>query len=88
MCILYDKDYLSVIHHLLLCTPSLFFLLCDDMNHPNKCKYKFHKHEKRLYLPIRKFCFKWKFYQRFLASKERLEFIAVAVFIWPKSIVI
>ena len=57
-----------------------------DTKHQNYWKYKFHPHQKRLCLPIYKFCYRWRFDQVFLASKYCLEVLVTAVFIWPKSI--
>ena len=58
-----------------------------DTNNPNECKYNGHLHKKSLYFPICKYCFRWSFDQGFLASKEFLIVIVIAVFIWTKWIV-
>ena len=64
MCILSDKEHVSVIHHPLLFMSSFFIRVVNfeihgrflygrcDNKHPNDCKYKFYWHKKRLHPPI------------------------------------
>ena len=57
MFIISDKDHMSIICHIFLCTSSLFFALCfiygkGDTKHPNERKYRIHQHKKRLHPPI------------------------------------
>ena len=84
MCILSEKEQMSVIHHIFLGTSSFFIPLetfemhgqsiyvKGDTNHPNTCKYKFHPHKKRLNPPIWKLCFRWRFDKVIFSNKERL----------------
>ena len=95
MRMLSDKKNMSVIHNILLCTSSFFVCVGTfDMHgtfirgkgntkHPNEWKYKAYPYEKRMHPPI------WVFKRRrfdkvVLESKECLEVLVKAVYIWPK----
>ena len=64
MCILSDKEHMSVIHNISLCTSYFFVRMVifethgsfiyrkGNTKHLNEWKYKPHRHKKRLHPPI------------------------------------